>query len=130
MDVVHRRRIIVFVNVAADAIDHGGEKRIEALRPRQKTRCRFARERLQRLDGSIDCRLTASTNSTPDEIQKRAFGFMNHIRRKIFKTTRNDIGCQGFRFRHGVEILATKRHKIHKRYSFCASCAFLWLFPF
>ena len=69
MDVVHRRRVVVFENVAADAVDDGRIERIESLRPRKKARRGLSGERLQGADRLIDCRFAAASDCTTDEVQ-------------------------------------------------------------
>src|SRR5262249_35999947 len=84
MDVIHRRRVVVFIHMAADAVDHRGEKRIEPL-PTRKQVCRgLTGKRRKCAYCCVHCRLPAAADRASNEIQQSTLRFVYNIAGNLF----------------------------------------------
>ena len=91
MNVIHRRRIVVLVNVTACTVDQRGIERVEALFSRQKTCRGLAGKRRQCTDKDIDRRLTASSDCATDKIKQRPPGLVDYVGGDVVDPARHDV---------------------------------------
>ena len=91
MDVVHRRRVVIFENVPADSVDQRGVKRIEAFRPRKQACRRAARIGQQSFDRGLHGRLPAAPYGAAYEIEKSALRFTSDVAGNAFSLGGHDI---------------------------------------
>src|SRR5207247_10262755 len=68
MTVISRRRVVVVVDVRADAVDERREPRIDALTPRDGLRIRRPGNLLERGKRYVDGRMCAAANRTSNDV--------------------------------------------------------------
>jgi hypothetical protein len=90
---------------------------IESFRSSQQTCSTFSGEWLQRADGDIDCRLSASADCAAEKIQQRSFGFMNDVGRDVLDSTGYDVRGQRFGFRQSFPPVAWRLYSKARRCS-------------
>ena len=89
MAVVARRRVVVVVDVRADAVDERREQRIDALTPRDGLRIRRTGKLLERAKRDVDGRMCAAANRTSNDVDDGTQRFMTHIGRNVVESLRN-----------------------------------------
>src|SRR6478609_399227 len=76
MDIVLRHRIVVFVDVRADAVDQRGIQRIHAFGSCENSCRRLAEIRRQRSKRRLNSRFATATYGTADVVQQCTTSFM------------------------------------------------------
>ena len=100
MAVVLRRRVVVVLDVRADAVHQRRMQRIEPLDPADDARGPLARERTQRANRGRDSGMRAATNRATDDVDDGSLGFVADVSRDVLPPVRDDVGGKGLGFVH------------------------------
>ena len=105
MNVVLRRRVVVVIDVRADAVHQRGVERVQTLRSAENPRSRLAGKRPQRANGNVYGWMEAATDGAPHIVDEGSPCLVADIFGNLVELAGNDILGERFGLGHSKVIV-------------------------